>query len=94
MLAVLQIVSSGFLAYQSVKVITLPYGEIPYFGGPLGPLKVKVTCHKNLKNQLDFIRDENIINTFWTFKKSTKIAVIESSINAKLTGRLLFSGPC
>ena len=93
MLAVLQIVPSGFLAYQSVKIITLPYGEIPYFGGPLGPLKVKVTF-KNFKNQLDFIRDENIFNTFWTFKKSTKIAVIESSNNAKLTGRLLFSGPC
>ena len=44
MVAGLQILSSCFLAYQSLKFITLPYGEIPYLGGPLGSLRVKETC--------------------------------------------------
>jgi hypothetical protein len=41
MVARLQIVSSGILALQTVKFITLQCGKIAYVGGTLGPLKVK-----------------------------------------------------
>ena len=49
MVAGLQILSSNFLAYQSVKFITLQCGEIPYVGGPLGPVKVKEALYIKLE---------------------------------------------
>ena len=45
MIAGLQILSSGFLPFQSGKFISLQYREMPYFSGPLCPPKVKVARH-------------------------------------------------
>jgi hypothetical protein len=42
MVAGLQILSSGFLAYQSVKFITITYGEIQYLGGGFSFPKVSI----------------------------------------------------
>jgi hypothetical protein len=40
MVAGLEILSSEFSAFQSLKFITLRYGGIPYAGGALRPLKM------------------------------------------------------
>ena len=49
MVAGLQILSSGILAFQTVKFITLLGREIPYFEGHLGSPKVNEANSNNLK---------------------------------------------
>jgi hypothetical protein len=44
-IAGLKMLSSGFWDYQTVKFITLHNEEIPYVGGPLGPLKVNESVY-------------------------------------------------
>ena len=75
MVAGLQILSSGFSGLHSVKFITLQYGEIPYVGGPLGPVKVKEACHtRNYLISLRYCINGLHLTTYLGFKFSTNIA--------------------